>query len=113
MCSDANIEQSQGREQPWLGETKQDILDRMCDQLGIPREPIGVGSSVPSTFFDAVRIRFGVPKGTMPEIAEEVVHRAGGHWAPEFDSRGSLSGGGSTVTALGLQALERAIASLL
>jgi hypothetical protein len=74
---------------------------------------IGIGSSVPSPFFEAVRLRFGLPKGTMPAIAEAVVQKAGGQWAPEFDSRGSLSGGGSTVTALGLQALERAMAALL
>lgn len=95
------------------GRTKQDELDLLCDQLGIPRRSVGVGSSLPSDVFDVLRRRFGVAAGSMPEVAEQVAKRAGLTWLPEYDSRATLSGGGSTVTRTGLAQLNRAVASLV
>lgn len=48
----------------------------------------------------------------MPEIAETAARAAGITWSPDFDSRGSRSGGGSTVTHEGMVQLNRAIAKL-
>lgn len=95
------------------GRSKQDLLDAICDQLGVAREPIGVGSSLPSHVFHTMAAKVSVPRGSMPEIGQAVAERAGMAWGPSCDSRGSSSGGGSTVTIEGLQVLERALARLL
>jgi hypothetical protein len=95
------------------GESKQDLLNAICDQLGIPREPIGVGSSLPSYVFHVMAARTGVPSGSMPEIGQAVAETAGLTWGPDCDSRGSTSGGGSTVTMDGLRVLDQALARLL
>lgn len=96
-----------------VGDTKQDELTILCDQLGIARVSIGVGSSVPSHVFDEVKARFGLRGRSMPEIAQTAALAAGLPWEDEFDSRGTLSGGGSTVTLAGLAQLNRAAAILI
>lgn len=95
------------------GQSKQDLLNLVTDQLGMPRETVGVGSSLPSTVFDTVTKRFDIPNGSMPEIGEALAAKAGRPWSADCDSRGSLSGGGSTVTAQGLEVMNRAIATLI
>jgi len=89
------------------GQSKQDLLNQLTDQLGLPRETVGVGSSLPSAQ------RFGISYGSMPEIGEALAVEAGRSWEADCDSRGSLSGGGSTVTAKGLDEMNRSIATLL
>lgn len=91
------------------GELKQDLLNELCDVLGLPREPIGVGSSLPSHVFDAAARAAGVPVGSMPDIGEAIAARAGLTWGPECDSRGSISRGGSTVTKEGLSVMVKAL----
>lgn len=95
------------------GRSKQEELDLLCDQLGITRRAVGVGSSLPSEVFEALRRRFRVGGRSMPEVAEGVVRRAGLAWSSNFDSRGTLSGGGSTVTRDGLAQVNKAVATLL
>jgi len=95
------------------GQSKQDLLNHVTDQLGLARETVGVGSSLPSIVFDTAAKRFGVPYGSMPEIGEALAVKASRPWDADCDSRGSLSGGGSTVTAKGLEAMNRSIATLL
>lgn len=95
------------------GRSKQDALDAVCDQLGIDRQPIGASGSLPSGVFDEMAVRVGVPRGSMPSTAQAVAEKAGLAWGPTCDSRGSASGGGSTVTVEGLGVLERALALLL
>jgi hypothetical protein len=95
------------------GQSKQDLLNNVTDQLGLPRETVGVGSSLPSTVFDAAAKRFGIAYGSMPEVGEALAIKAGRPWDADCDSRGSLSGGGSTVTAQGLEVMNKAIATLL
>lgn len=92
--------------------TKQDELDVLTDQLGLPRAQIGEGSSIPSHVFDEIRNRYALPDGSMPEVAEAAATAAGLPWSPDFDSRGSRSGGGSTVTFEGMIQLNRAVALL-
>lgn len=98
--------------QPWGGETKQDVLNQICDQLGISRAQVGVGSSIPSEVFDVIKTRFAVGGNSMPEIAEGVAAAAGLPWQAAFDSRGTASGGGSTVTLPGLNQVLKAVAAL-
>jgi hypothetical protein len=91
------------------GETKQDLLAELCDLLGLPRASVGVGSSLPSGVFDAAALAAGVPQGSMPEIGEAIALKAGMKWGCDCDSRGSISGGGSTVTAEGLRVMVKAL----
>ena len=95
------------------GETKQDVLEDICDLLGMPRMTVSVGSSLPSEVFVEAARQLRFTPGSMPEVCEEVIRRAGHAWSPSFDSRGSLSGGGSTVTLEGFQAMRKALRALL
>jgi hypothetical protein len=74
---------------------------------------LGVGSSIPSELFEGLAERFGVSPGSMPEVGEAVVALAGGRWDDSCDSRGSVSGGGSTVTAIGLERIIAAVHKLI
>lgn len=94
------------------GESKQELLDALCLRLGLPTHPIGVGSSLPSEVFEVLAETAGVPKGSMPEIGEAVATKAGLPWTADCDSRGTLSGGGSTVTREGLVVINRALDKL-
>ncbi|GAA1970767.1 hypothetical protein GCM10009776_37240 [Microbacterium deminutum] len=95
------------------GETKQDVLDDVTRMLGLRRQVVSVGSSLPSDVFVAAARRVGVPVGSMPEICEQIVRKAGHHYSASYDSRGSISGGGSTVTLEGIQAMRSALRALL
>lgn len=95
-------------------ETKQQVLDDLTAILGIRPMSLGVGSSVPSEMFREAAVIVGVPVGTMPEICEAIVLKAGHHYDTEyFDSRTTPSGGGSTVTLDGLKAMRNALKVLL
>ena len=48
----------------------------------------------------------------MPEIGRAIAERAGKTWTPACDSTVSLSGGGSTVTAVGLRVIVDALGRL-
>ena len=111
-CREATSPRTPARGIVHGGESKQDCLTTLCGLLGLPGLAIGVGSSVPSELFDAMADRLGVPHGSMPEIAEAVARKAGVGWSAACDSRGTLSGGGSTVTLTGLQRLVRAVGKL-
>jgi len=95
------------------GETKQDVLDDVCRLLGIPKQAVSVGSSLPSDVFAEAARQAGVEPGSMPEVCEAIVLKAGHSYSPQFDSRTSSSGGGSTVTLEGIQAMRRALQRLL
>lgn len=95
-------------------ETKQQVLNQLTSMLGIAPMSLGVGSSIPSEFFREAADIVGVPHGSMPEICEALVTRAGMEYDRKlFDSRETESGGGSTVTLQGMQALRRALTVLL
>lgn len=83
--------------------------------VGVPDPGLGVGSSVPKVLFDAVCRRFGLEvHGTMPAQAERIVKAAGMPYVRSaFDSRESISGGGSTVTLEGLQQIRTAVQRLI
>lgn len=94
-------------------EIKQDVLDDITDLLGHPRRLVARGSSLPSEVFEAAAARIGVSGNSMPEINEAIIVRAGLPYYQAYDSRGSVSGGGSTVTLEGLQALREALQLLI
>lgn len=95
------------------GQSKQELLHEACRLLGVPTEPVGVGSSLPSHVFDEAARQAGVAGGSMPEVAERIAKKASLAWGPECDSRGSVSGGGSTVTREGLSVMVDALRGLL
>lgn len=71
-------------------------------------EPLTVsrGSTEPKAVFDAVngRLALGLdPSRTKPEYAEAICRAAGVAWDDSCDSRHTASGGGSTVTIVGLE----------
>src|SRR5689334_7627258 len=107
--SDDGSQSRDGRYGYYGGETKQDLLNELCDLLGVPREPIGEGSSLPSGVFEAAARRAGLRMSSMPQVGRDISRLAGLPWGPECDSTGSLSGGGSTVTAVGLRTLIDAL----
>lgn len=49
----------------------------------------------------------------MPDQAERIVKAAGLPYLPTFDSRGTPSGGGSTVTLEGLYQVRNAVEELI
>lgn len=89
---------------------KQEALDQLCRIIGIEQATLGVGSSIPSHVFTAAANLVGVnPNQSMPEIGEEIVTLAGLNWDDDCDSRGTDSGGGSTVTLVGMNRLVAAL----
>lgn len=96
------------------GRTKQDALDEICSVLGVPTQPIGTGSSLPSDVFrEAARRTGATDSGSMPDISEEIATLAGFTWGTNCDSRGTASKGGSTVTLAGLDVLLQALRTLI
>lgn len=91
--------------------SKENEITEIARLVGIPDPGLGVGSSIPKVLFDGVCERLGTDAtGTMPQQAQRVVTHADlPYQADEFDSRGTPSLGGSTVTLRGLQQIREAI----
>lgn len=91
--------------------TKEGLISAIANLVGIPDPGRGVGSSVYKALFVGVCTRFGLDaNGTMPELAQRIVTAANlPYRADLFDSRLTPSGGGSTVTFEGLQAIMAAV----
>jgi hypothetical protein len=94
-------------------EQKQDVIDEIHDLLGLPRRTVARGSSLPASMFESASRQLGLPYRSMPDACERIVKRAGIAWHPHFDSRETTSGGGSTVTLEGVQAMRDALRLLL
>ena len=95
------------------GETKQDVIDDIHDLLGLPRQQVSRGSSLPASMFREASAQLGLPYFSMPDAGERILKRAGMEWRPDYDSRATESGGGSTVTLEGAQAMRDALRKLL
>jgi len=94
---------------------KESEITAIANLVGIPDPGLGVGSSVPKALFDGVCNRLGLDSsGTMPQQAQRIVTAANLRYRSDFfDSRGTPSLGGSTVTLEGLQQIKRAVQILL
>jgi hypothetical protein len=97
------------------GMSKESEISEIARLVGIPDPGRGAGSSVYKALFNGVCNRFGIDaSGTMPQQAQRIVTAANlPYHAAHFDSRGTASGGGSTVTLEGLQAIKAAVIKLL
>lgn len=95
---------------------KNEIVDAILAALGLP----AIGETRGSTGYkdaliEAVRI-FDLDldqDATKPELAQAIAAHAGIEWLPEYDSRGTASGGGSTVTVPGWLAVQEAVEILV
>ncbi|MFE7223415.1 hypothetical protein ACFU7D_01400 [Nocardioides sp. NPDC057577] len=95
--------------------SKESEITAIARLVGIPDPGLGVGSSVPKALFDGVCHRLRIDaSGTMPQQAQRIVTAANLRYRSDFfDSRGTPSRGGSTVTLEGLQQLKTAVQILL
>lgn len=89
---------------------KRECMDEICELLGMdPIQPT-IGSSIPSVFFTEIASRLGIPtNGTMPTIARRIIESTHLPWKVEYASEHKPSGGGGTVTTLGLGAILKAV----
>jgi hypothetical protein len=94
---------------------KESLIAEIAKLVNIPDPGLGRGSSVPKALFDGVCRRLDLDvAGTMPQQAQRIVTAADlPYRADFFDSRGTPSQGGSTVTLQGLQQIKTAVQILL
>lgn len=101
-----------------MPEPKQDLLDAISAACGTPRYVLvpGRGSSEPKQILLDVVATFALPLDTSvskPALAQAIVELTGGSWDAQFDSRRTPSGGGSTISALGLVAVLKSVHRLV
>lgn len=90
--------------------TKQQTMLEISELLGTPEILPRAGSTVPSAFFTSVAAEMGVPiVAGMPNMARKIIEAAQLEWHERFSSENTPSGGGGTVTALGLLQVKNAI----
>lgn len=95
-----------------MAQTKNEIVDEIFDLLGHPVVGRTKGSTGYKTALEAIVAALGLPLDTdvsKPQLAEDIVRYSGGRWHSSFDSRATQSGGGSTVTVSGFQAVLDAL----
>lgn len=90
--------------------TKQEIIDDVCQHLGIPSYRVSTGSTEPKEFLIAVADQLGITglsKGMdKPELGKLLVEASGNLWLPEYDSTGG------TITKEGLVAIKLSVLGL-
>ncbi len=91
--------------------TKQEVIDAVCEHLGIPSFPISTGSTEPKEFLVAVAEQLGIQGSTAgmdkQELGRLIVEAGGNLWLPEFDSTGG------TITKDGLEAIQETVFRLI
>ncbi len=89
---------------------KWQTMQEVCELLGIQLHRPGKGSSVPLIFFSDIASHMGIPQqSSMPALARAIIERSHLPWLDSFSSEHTNSGGGSTVTALGLLQIKNAV----
>ena len=90
--------------------TKQQTMLEISQLLGTPEIVPTTGSTIPSAFFTSVAAEMGVPIiAGMPNMARKIIEAVQLEWHDRFSSEKSPSGGGGTVTALGLLQVKNAV----
>jgi hypothetical protein len=91
--------------------SKQELVDSISEVADLGRIfMLGVGSSIPSAFFDALQEKFRTPQARgMENVAAVICTEYGIPWDEKCDSSLSPSGGGGTVTRYGLESLYKAV----
>lgn len=91
--------------------SKQEIVDKISNLvLNSKNYPLSTGSSIPLQFYSDLESRFGIPvaKG-MDSKAATFCNHFGIEWNSDCDSAISPSGGGGTVTKIGLLHILEAV----
>lgn len=96
--------------------TKQDALNRICDVLGLPRQDIGRGSTEPTEPLREACRQLGISdSGPKPTLGARIADFGGLPWNTtgptdeRCDSTMSPSGGGATITLVGLNRILEVI----
>ncbi len=89
---------------------KSQIMTEISQLLAIPEIAPTVGSSIPSIFFTSIASEMGIHTvHGMPAMARKIIENSHLTWHDEFSSELAPSGGGGTVTALGLLQVKNAV----
>ncbi len=91
--------------------SKQDLVNDLCDVLGVARHNFGPGSTLPPRIFRAAATRAKVRHGTMPKVGKAIAAKAGLLWGPDCASSGTVTGD-PTVTRAGLDVMVKALGIL-
>jgi hypothetical protein len=91
--------------------SKQEIVDQISNLvLNSKKYPLSTGSSIPLQFYSDLESRFGIPVARgMESKAATFCNYFGVEWNSECDSAISPSGGGGTVTKIGLLHILKAV----
>jgi hypothetical protein len=92
--------------------SKQNLVNDLCDVLGVARHNFGPGSTLPQGIFRAAATRAKVRHGTMPKVGAAIAAKAGLVWGPECTNSGTRSGENLTVTRAGLDVMVKALGIL-
>lgn len=92
-------------------QTKQEIVNDICLIANLGETfKLFRGSSIPLQFFQKLERRFSIPIANGMEVkAETICSYFGIEWTKECDSSKSPSGGGGTVTKIGLLKIKEAV----
>ncbi len=93
---------------------KEDLTTAIAKLAEVSDPGPGVGSSVYKSLRVDLCLKFGIDAtGTVPQLAQRIVTKANLPYSARFfDSRHTPSGGGSTVTLMGLQVILAAVKKL-
>lgn len=92
--------------------SKQNLVNDLCDVLGVARHHSAPGSALPPRIFRAAATRAKVRHGTMPKVAAAIARKAGLVWGPECASPQTPTGGEPAVTREGLYVMVKAMGIL-
>jgi hypothetical protein len=93
-------------------ESKQDVADSISKLIRRPPRPLAPGSTEPKALFTDILDVLG-EELSKPELAEAIALAGGQLWDDLGDSRRTDSGGGDTVTQVGLERVRAALRTLL
>ena len=91
---------------------KQEAVSRIAHEMGVPDRRCSTGSTEPKKIFIDVLRGLGLSLDEhlhKPELGQAIVQAAGLNWDDQCDSRNTPSGGGDTVTLMGLNRVLEAV----
>ena len=94
-----------------INPTKQSLINEICLMANLGETfKLLRGSSIPIQFFQKLERRFSIPIANGMEVkAETFCNYFGIEWTSDCDSSSSPSGGGGTVTKIGLLKIKEAV----
>jgi hypothetical protein len=94
--------------------TKNDVLEEIAILAEVRVYKTVAGSTIPRAFFTEMAELFQVSNdGDAPKVLKRCLASVGIEWSPFFDASQSASGGGGTVTLLGLETMRDAVVDLV